>query len=114
MKYKIQRHPSFRDFALVKLPGATYICPGWIRVAEGTSREDIEFESDIIIEKRQVSSDVISESPVKHEFHVASSNGRSEYMVTSMNGIWNCDCPASTYRRGHCKHIKTIIESSCL
>jgi len=107
-KYKIPTHRVFKDFALVKTLTGTYICPGWIPVENGTTREDIEWSDDIIIEKPIESTSVKPETQKKLEFRVPSSNGKSEYLVRFRGGVWSCTCPASTFRRGNCKHIKEI------
>lgn len=105
-KYKIPRHPVFRDFALVKTTNGLFICPDWIPVDEGTTREDVEFSDDIIIEKPILSSELKAEPQRDLEFVVPSSNGKSEYLVRFQRGVWSCNCPASSFRRGDCKHIK--------
>ena len=105
-KYKIPRHPVFKTFGLVKTLSGTYVCPGWIPVDEGTTRDDIEFSDDIIIEKPTISTSVKPEPQKDLEFKVPSSNGKSEYLVRFQKGFWSCTCPASTFRRGNCKHIK--------
>jgi len=49
----------------------------------------------------------IVKSPVK-SYTVEGSKG-SIYEVTVMNGIWNCTCPAHSFRRrSDCKHITQI------
>ena len=107
-KIKIPRHPVFRDYGIVNLPTGTYVCPGWIPVPKGTTRNDIEFSDDIIIEPEVTSAEVKSviEKPQKIEHSVTSSNGKTQYTVTFDRNMWSCTCPASTFRRGHCKHIK--------
>lgn len=108
-KYKIKKHPPFRDFVFVETLRGMYICPGWIPVDKGTTRNDVEFEDDIIIESDKQSSESSNINQPDQEFMVPSSNGKSEYLVTFKRGQWNCNCPASSFRRGHCKHIETII-----
>jgi hypothetical protein len=107
-KYKITRHPVFKDFGLVTTLNGLYICPGWIPVDEGTTRDDIEFSDDITVNKNKqpLKSPEIAQKDL--EFKVPSSNGKSEYLVTFKRGQWNCNCPASSFRRGHCKHIKAL------
>lgn len=105
-KYKIPHHPVFNDFALVKTLSGTYICPYWIPVDEGTTREDIEFDDSVIIEKPILSTELKAEPQRDLEFRVPSSNGKSEYLVRFQRGVWSCNCPASSFRRGDCKHIK--------
>ena len=105
-KYKIPRPVVFKDFGILKTISGTYVCPGWIPVDEGTTREDIEFSDDITIEPCRVSPEVIKIQQEDREFTIASSNGKSEYLVTFKKGQWNCNCPARSFRRGDCKHIK--------
>jgi hypothetical protein len=107
-KYKIPRPAVFKDFGILRTISGTYVCPGWIPVDEGTTREDIEFSDDITI-KPGIVSVATPKIPQKDlEFKVPSSNGKSEYLVTFKRGQWNCNCPASSFRRGHCKHIKAL------
>lgn len=105
-KYKIPRDRVFKDFGIMKTLSGTFICPGWIPVDEGTTREDVEFSDDIIIEKPILSSELKAEPQRDLEFAVPSSNGKSEYLVRFQRGVWSCNCPASSFRRGDCKHIK--------
>jgi len=107
-KYKIPRDPVFKTFGIFSTINGTYICPGWIPVDPGTTREDVEFSDDIIYIKKEVALEVKAELLIDLEFKVPSSNGKSEYLVKFIGGDWYCNCPASTFRRGHCKHIKEL------
>jgi hypothetical protein len=107
-KYKIPRDRVFKDFGIMKTISGTYICPGWIPVDEGTTRNDVEISDDIIIEKPINSTQLKPETQRDLEFVVPSSNGKSEYLVKFQRGVWNCNCPASSFRRGDCKHIKAL------
>ena len=107
-KYKIKRHSLFKDFVFVETLSGMYICPGWIPVDAGTTWDDVEFEDDILIKKDEQSSESSNIDQPAQEFRVPSSNGKSEYLVTFKKGIWNCNCPASSFRYGHCKHIKNL------
>lgn len=107
-KYKIPRDRVFKDFALVQTLTGLYVCPGWIQVDKGTTRNDIEFSDDILIKSEIVSTETPKISQKDVEFKVHSSNGKSEYLVTFKGGQWNCNCPASSFRRGYCKHIKAL------
>ena len=107
-KIKIPRHPVFKSFAIVTIGDEQWVCPGWIQIPFGTSRDDIEWSDDIIIEKKKVVTEVKAVQNQSHK--VLSSNGKKEYDVTLMNGIWSCTCPAANFRRGDCKHIKGIKE----
>lgn len=107
-KYKIPRHPVIRDFGIVKILGSTYICPGWIPVDEGTTRDDVEFSDDIIIENSKDVPEVKRLKTKDIREVIKSSNGKSEYIVSFQRGVWGCTCPAATFRRGKCKHIKEV------
>ena len=102
-------HASFNDFAIVKILGKTYICPGWHEVPNGTTRDDVKLEESATISRKkatQVSSD---QSTGPKLFRVLSSKGDKKYIVTlNTRGEWDCDCPARQFRRGDCKHIKKI------
>ena len=110
--YNIPRHPVFKDFALVKTLSGTFVCPGWHPVEPGTTRDQIVLvdpvESDFI-NKAVKKSDP---EPVKQikKFRVLSSNGKSYYNVQFNGKDWSCDCPASNFFRGPCKHIKAKKE----
>ena len=49
------------------------------------------------------------EDPVQggQEWKVPSSS-KGSWTVRLEDGEWSCDCPASKFRHGECKHIKTI------
>jgi len=105
-KIKIPRHQVFRDFAIVKTIGKTYVCPGWYEVPEGTTREDIELVDDYTLplkEKVKAAPEVTSKDL---SFEALSSKGDKMYIVTFTKGEWDCTCPARTFFKGHCKHIK--------
>ena len=108
-KYKIPRNRVFKDFGIMRTMFGTYICPGWIPVDEGTTRDDVEFDDNIIIEKLIVPTQLKAEPQVDLEFVVPSSNGKTEYLVKFQRGVWSCNCPASSFRRGDCKHIKALL-----
>jgi hypothetical protein len=105
-KIKIPRHPAFKDFGIFKTIGNTYVCPGWHEVPDGTTREDILLVDDYLPIKKE---DVIetTEKPSKDlRFEALSSKGDKKYIVTYMKGEWDCSCPARTFFKGPCKHIK--------
>ena len=108
-KYKIPRDRVSKDFGIMRTLSGTYICPGWIPVDEGTTRDDVEFDDNIIIEKPIVPTQLKAEPQVDLEFVVPSSNGKTEYLVKFQRGVWSCNCPASSFRRGDCKHIKALL-----
>ena len=95
-------------FAIVKTLDATYVCPGWHLVPNGTTRDQIEFDTSVKPLKSTTSLEVKQEpkksKDIKHS--VTSSNGKTQYSVEFRNGFWSCTCPAANFRRGDCKHIK--------
>ena len=95
-------------FAIVQVLDKTYVCPGWHEVPTGTTRDQIEFDNDIIIEPIMNSTEVIPEleKPQDVTHSVTSSNGKTQYSVEFKRGSWSCTCPAANFRRGDCKHIK--------
>ena len=109
-KIKIPRHPVFRDFGIVKTIGKTYVCPGWHEVPEGTTRDQIELVDDYSIPKKEKSVEVPEKTQQDLRFEALSSKGDKKYIVTYKNGAWDCTCPARTFFKGHCKHIKKFEE----
>ena len=51
-KIKVPTPAVFKDFGIMRLPSGTYICPGWIKVPNGTTREDCDFEFTRNMRKR--------------------------------------------------------------
>ena len=107
--YKIPKHPVFKDFALVKTLSGTYVCPGWHPVDEGTTRDQIVLV-DAVINNNVKKNFTPAENKVKQikKYKVKSSRGDKFYTVANNNGQWSCDCPASQFFRGPCKHIKSL------
>jgi len=105
---KIPRTPPFKDYALVQTSSGLYACPGWYPLPQGTTRSDIELTDDIII-KTPKSSPELSEriKRIYEKYDALSSKGDKTYVVVNDNGNWSCSCPASNFRRGECKHIKS-------
>tara|TARA_B110000977_G_C10896333_1_gene423448 strand:- start:218 stop:559 length:342 start_codon:yes stop_codon:yes gene_type:complete len=107
--YKIPRHQVFRDFAIINTISGTYVCPGWHPVEPGTLREQIVLvdyiENNPVSKKVDTPVQKINVKQTKH-FKVLSSNGKTHYNVDFDGKEWYCDCPASNFFRGHCKHIK--------
>ena len=96
-------------FAIVRILDKTYVMPGWVEVPQGTTRDQIEITSDLPTIKKKNSLESIEVKPKKIErlsFKALSSKGDKTYDVTSVNGEWDCTCPARTFFRGPCKHIK--------
>jgi hypothetical protein len=83
--------------------------PGWHEVPFGTTRDQVELTSElsnIKVENPSKVSEVKIEKTERLSFKALSSKGDKTYDVTSINGEWDCTCPASTFFRGPCKHIK--------
>jgi len=105
-KIKIPRHAAFKDFGIFRTIGKTYVCPGWIEVPHGTTREDILLVDDYTLPIKEVVKET-TEEPVKDlRFEALSSKGDKKYIVTFKKGEWDCTCPARTFFKGPCKHIK--------
>jgi hypothetical protein len=106
--YKIPKHPCFKDFGIFKTINGTYISPGWIKVEPNTTRANVSFSDEVLsYTKKEVS--VRQDVPKKDQLiKVLSSNGKTEYYVKFQHGSWSCNCPAATFRKGNCKHIKLI------
>ena len=93
-------------FGIVNVGGKTYVCPGWIEVPLGTTREQIELDFELPIIKPEVAEDAPKTPSKALKFEAKSSKGDKIYTVTFENGRWDCTCPARMYFKGHCKHIK--------
>lgn len=93
-------------FGLVKTLSGTYVCPGWHPVAEGTTRDQIKFETSTKSLQKQVAPSAPKESKPKQEWTVNGSKAGVTYTVSDTNGSWNCTCPSKNFHRGDCKHIK--------
>lgn len=91
-------------FAIVNTISGTYICPGWHSVPLGTTREQIEFDMTVIPSKPKVATDVAKTNDI--EVEVAATKSNKTYTVSFKTGRWDCTCPAKSFRRGDCKHIK--------
>lgn len=101
--YKINTGRSY--FGIVSVLDKTYVVPGWHEVPNGTTREEIELVYDepsyMMAQPEQ------EESKSKDmTWEVEGSKG-AIYKVTLRNNRWDCTCPARTFRRGDCKHIKS-------
>ena len=107
-KIKHPAHQAFKDFAIVNILGKTYVCPGWQEVPNGTTREDIELDVLATIDHKKPAAEAPEVIGVSQIFEVLSSKGDKRYTVTLDQGRWDCNCPARQFRRGDCKHIKTV------
>lgn len=107
-KFKIPADRAFGGaFAIVKTISGTYVCPGWHPVPEGTTREQIEIDMSVIATKIESSVEATKMATNRsYEVVVSGSKPGKEYVVKMERGRWSCTCPASTFRRGDCKHIK--------
>lgn len=103
---KIKVNTGYNHFAIVKTLSGTYVCPGWTPVPEGTTREQIELVMDVKTSPSTISPEVKPEPP--QEWSVEASKPGKFYQVTNIRGRWDCTCPAKTFHRGDCKHIKKI------
>ena len=100
--YKINTGRNY--FGIVEVLGKTYVVPGWHEVPLGTTRDKIELvynEPSYMIAKPTEATESSDMS-----WEVKGSKG-SIYKVTLRNNRWDCNCPARTFRRGDCKHIKS-------
>jgi len=88
-------------FGIVKTLSGTYVCPGWHPVPDGTTRDQIRFEEAVNVPKKEA----LPVSP-KREWQVDGSRAGVTYTISDSNGSWNCSCPAKSFQRGDCKHIK--------
>lgn len=104
-KFIFPQHDGYgKVFAIVSTISGTFVCPGWHPVPNGTTREQIEFEEDVTItEKKDVTSVPENKS---YEVVVDGSKPGRKYTVKLQNGLWSCTCPAATFQRGPCKHVK--------
>lgn len=105
--YEVQlENTTSEAFALVNISNKTFVCPSWVEVPVGTLREQIKISIKTPIPKKEVK---VKKSP-KKEWRV---NGSKDniYTVSVSGGEWNCTCPAKSFRRGDCKHIKGIKET---
>lgn len=103
---KIKVNTGRNYFAIVRTLSGTYVCPGWTPVPEGTTREMIELDMNVQPLTQKTSTEVKQEPP--KEWKVEASKPGKFYTVSKERGIWDCTCPAKTFHRGDCKHIKSI------
>lgn len=103
---KIKVNTGRNYFAIVTTLSGTYVCPGWIPVPSGTTREMIELEMDVQSSPKQKTPELKNE-PTR-EWKVEASKPGKFYQVTHSQGGWDCTCPAKMFHRGDCKHIKGI------
>lgn len=96
--FRIKPHGQFGTAAtIVNTLSGTYICPGWYPVPYGTSVDQVEFEIDHSI-KATVETYTAESSTKPGKF----------YEVKKSNETWSCSCASGSWRRGECKHVKTV------
>ena len=107
--YTFPPHKPFGiHFGIARTLTGTYVCPGWYPVPDGTTRDQIRFDTSAVIEKPKVE---IPETEIKR-WEVAGSKAGSLYIITRGDSDdYSCSCPAFSFRRGECKHIKGVKES---
>ena len=88
----------FGSFAIFdcSITNKSYVCPGWIEVPYGTTREDIV-----------ITGMPAMPIPKRKEFKVKGSTGSLySVVIDTINGN-SCSCVGYTYRRS-CKHIDSV------
>ena len=98
--YKVPNHPVFKSFGIMRLPSGTYLCPGWIKVPDGTTREDVKWEKDL----------PKSSIPVFKEFDVKGLTGDYQVVLSDQFGN-SCSCTGFKFRK-HCKHIDQVKDAN--
>jgi hypothetical protein len=107
-KVIIKPHAMYgTSFGLVDTLSGTYVCPGWHQVPSGTTREQIEFDMHDYVAKYKTPLEVMKTSKIE-TYQVESSKIGKFYEVKNNNGNWSCNCPAASFHRGDCKHIKKL------
>lgn len=106
--YTFPPHKPFSiHFGIAKTLTGTYVCPGWYPVPDGTEMDQIRFDTSALppkvkeAETKPTSWDIPGSKPgVTYQVKV---NDRNDF---------SCTCPAFSFRRGECKHIKIVKETS--
>lgn len=99
--YKINTGREY--FGIVNQGNRTFVIPGWHEVPSGTTRDQIM----LVYNEPSYMKPMLAEATESSDmlWEVKGSKG-SVYKVTLRNNKWDCSCPARTFRRGDCKHIK--------
>jgi len=108
-KIYIDDTESYIGFVIVQTGDRTYVCPNWHEVPNGTTRDQIEFTG----EPRKVTQPVETQEVAveNKEWSLPGSKPGVMYTISIKNNKWDCTCPARQFRRGDCKHIKSIKEA---
>jgi hypothetical protein len=103
--FTFPRHDHFGEvFGIIQTLSGTYVVPGWYPVPEGTTREQIFFEEDTTPPKQKEAPRAPENK--SYEASVAGSKPGKFYTVKFEHNRWSCTCPAATFQRGDCKHVK--------
>lgn len=120
-KIIIPLHYHYKDvFGIVNSFNKCFVTPGWHPVPVGTTREQIVFDASLPmwyppdadpskVTKQAEPTPVIETSKqAASTWKVEASKPGKFYDVTFNGTFWKCTCPANSFRRGDCKHIKGI------
>jgi len=91
-------------FVVVNIQDKAYVCPGWHELPIGTTRDQIEVDMSVIPIKKVTSTGAPKNG--LYEAIVKGTRPGTEYVVKFDRGGWSCTCPAATFQRGDCKHVK--------
>ena len=91
-------------FGIANTLSGLYVCPGWHKVPDGTTRDQIRFHPSAKVAKAETAP-VITKTE-NRSWQVEASKPGKFYTVSEKEGRWDCTCPAKTFHRGDCKHIK--------
>jgi hypothetical protein len=99
MKDKVFKVKSFYPPMIINISDKTYILPVWVRVPNGTTLNQIEWEKEIPTPK-----------PQSNIIEVDSSSGGGKYQIQKIGDTYKCNCPGYYRSKDRiCKHIKQII-----
>ena len=99
MKDEVFKIKSFYPPMIVNISDKTYVLPVWLRVPQGTTLNQVEWEKEILIPKAD-----------PNIIQVASSSGEGKYQIQKIGNTYKCNCPGYWRSKDRiCKHIKQII-----